>query len=188
MSRLINLTEGMRFGAGVDGITEEVRGLPIQFDDVSDERGGQIVRSEVKIIETQESLMESMNLSVNASVRYGMASGDAKFSLAQQHAVNHYSLYVLLTADVRNPARHMVRPRLTEEAARIYRNDPEEFRQIFGDSFIDEIFSGGDFFGLFIFETHDERSRTDLKASLDVSIGSFLSGGEISASFNNAIE
>lgn len=188
MSRIINLTEGMRFGAGIDGLTEEVRGLPIEYDAVSDAGGGQVVRAEVKLIESQESLMESMNLSVSASVRYGTFSADAKFSMAQNNSVNRYSLYLLLTADVRNPPRTMLRPRLSAEAQRIYRNDPEEFRSIFGDTFIDEIYSGGDFYGLFVLETQDERSRTDIKASLDASIGTFMSGGEISASFEIAIE
>jgi hypothetical protein len=188
MGRMINLTEGMRFGAGVDGITEETRGLPIEFDGISDSAGGQHVDASVKMIESQEELMESMNLSVSASVRYGLASGDAKFSMAQQHSINHYSLYLLLSADVRNPARHMVRPRLSGDALRIFRNDPEQFRQIYGDMFVDEIYSGGDFFGLFTFETFDERSRTDLKASLEVSVGTFLAGGKISASFETSIE
>lgn len=189
MSRIVNLTEGMRFGAGIDSLTEEVRGLPIEYDGVSDADGGQVVRAELKLIESQENLMESMNLSISASVRYGGSfSADAKFSMAQSNSVNRYSLYLLLTADVRNPPQHMLRPRLSEEAKRVYRNDPEQFRRIYGDVFIDEIYSGGDFYGLFVFETEDERSRMDIKAELDVSMGNFLTGGEISAEFGMAIE
>lgn len=189
MSRIVNLTEGMRFGAGIDSLTEEVRGLPIEYDGVSDADGGQTVRPEIKLIESQESLMESMNLSISASVRYaGSFSADAKFSMAQSNSVNRYSLYLLLTADVHNPPRHMLRPRLSTEATRVYRNDPEQFRRIYGDVFIDEIYSGGYFYGLFVFETEDERSRMDIKADLDMSMGNFLTGGEISAEFGMAIE
>jgi hypothetical protein len=188
MSRIINLTEGMRFGVGIDEQTEEARGSPIEYDGISDAEGGQIVHAEIRMIESQESLMESLNLSVSASVRYGTFSGDAKFSLAQSHSVNRYSLYLLLTADVRNPARHMVRPRLSDEAMRIYRNDPETFRAIYGDAYIDEIYSGGDFYGLFVFESIDEHSLTDIKASLHASIGTFVAGGELDASFKIAVE
>lgn len=188
MSRIITLSEGMRFGAGVDTHTEEVRGLPIVYDGETYGHGGQDVQATVKTIESQESLMKSMNLSVNASVRYGLAKADARFSLVQDSAVNQYALYVLLTASVSNPPRYMTNPRLNDEAKRIYRNDPEEFRNVYGETFIDEIYSGGYFYGLFIFNTYDERSRTDLKASLDVSVGSFLAGGDISASFGLAIE
>ena len=89
MATLINLTEGMRFGVGIEGITEEARGTAIQYDGVSNGSGGQIVNSQVKLIESQESLMESMQLSVSASVRYGLVSGDAKFSLARLYEVQN---------------------------------------------------------------------------------------------------
>ena len=194
MSREINLTNGMRFGVGVDDQTEQVRGTAIEWDRIADgdgggdRQGGQIVDSNLKLIESQESLMEAMQLSVSASVRYGLASGDAKFSLSQEKAVNQYSLYLLLKAYVRNPARHMVNARLLPEAKRVYTNDPEEFRASFGDTYIDEIYSGGDFFGLFIFEAFDERSRSELKAELNVSVGTMFAGGEIHASFGSTIE
>ena len=77
----------------------------------------------------------------------------------------------------------MINPRLKPNAESIYRRNPEEFRQIFGDVYIDSIISGGEFFGLFIFHTHDESSRTEVSADLDVSIGNFLAGGQITASF-----
>lgn len=67
----------------MDGITEEVRGLPIEYDGETDGQGGQHAISWVKTIESQESLMESLDLSISASACYGLASGDAKFSMAQ---------------------------------------------------------------------------------------------------------
>lgn len=193
MSRLINLTDGMRFGVGIDSLTEQVRGTAIEWTRIGearsgDQQGGQIVDSNLKLVESQESLMESMNLSVSASVRYGMASGDAKFSFSQEKAVNQYSLYLLLRAYVRNPPRHMVSARLLPEAKRVYNNDPEEFRQTYGDTFIDEVHSGGDFFGLFIFEAFDERCRTELRAELSASMGALFASGEIKAAFGSAVE
>lgn len=112
MSRIINLTPGMRFGAGVDGITEEVRGLPIEYDGETDGQGGQHATPFVQMIESQESLMESLNLSISVGASLGLAeiasaSGDAKFSMMKQHSVNRYSLYVLLSVDVRNSPRRM---------------------------------------------------------------------------------
>lgn len=83
MSRIINLTPGMRFGAGVDGITEEVRGLMIGYNGITDSQGSQYVNSWVKAIESQENLVESLNFSIKASYGYRLASGDDKFSMAQ---------------------------------------------------------------------------------------------------------
>lgn len=188
MSRSINITEGMRFGAGVDDVTEEVRGLPIEFDGISDNKGGQFADPKIRMIESQESLMESMNLSVNVSARYLLASADAKLAMAKEHSINQYSLFLLMSVEVKNPPRSMIRPRLTAEAQRIYKNDPEQFRQIYGDFFIDEIYSGGEFFGLFVFETFDEHSHTQLKGSLDGAIGGFFAGGSINASFQTTLD
>jgi hypothetical protein len=185
---IVNMRAGMRFGVGLEGWTEEVRGEALEFEDIRDSQGGQHVDSGVSLIESQEALMESLNISVNASVRYGLASVDAKMEFAESHAVNSYTLYLLLRASVTNPPRYMVNPRLSEPAERVYKRDPEEFRRIYGDVFIDEIYSGGDFYGLFIFETRDERSKQDLGGELHASVGGFLAGGEISASFKSTLE
>jgi hypothetical protein len=185
---VINLTAGMRFGIGIDSQTEEVRGTAIEFSSVTDAHGGQIVDSDVKIIESQDSLMEALNLSISASVRYGLASGDAKFQLAQNHSVNQYSSYIVMYSHVQNPARTMVRPRLSQTASTLYGHDPEGFRQLYGDCYIDEIYSGGDFIGIFKFEAFDETSHSDIRADLHVAIGSFFAGGEINASFQNTID
>lgn len=185
---LVNFTPGMRFGVGVDTNTEGVRGAPIVFDGVTDGSGGQRVASRLRLVESQESLFEALNISVSASARYGMAAGDLKLSFASDHTVNRYSLYLLLTASVRNPARHMQNPRLSEDARLAYRHDPDAFYDTYGNGYIDEIYTGGEFLGLFTFETFSERARAELKASLNASIGTFFTGGEVRSSFAMAIE
>jgi hypothetical protein len=86
---------------------------------------------------------------------------------------------------VRNPPRSMVNPRLTPEAEELYKRDPEQFRQIYGDYYIDQIYGGGEFFGLFSFEAKDEAAHDTIKADLSVSLGSFFAGGKLTASFEN---
>jgi hypothetical protein len=76
---LINLIPGMAFGQGIDGLTEQRRAPAIAFDGETDNSGGAIVDSRMTIIESQDSLMEALDLSVSASVRYGFVEGDAKF-------------------------------------------------------------------------------------------------------------
>lgn len=190
--KVVNLTEGMRFGVGVDGLTEEPRAEAIAYDSIvngGDGHGGQEVQSDVRIIESQESLVESMNLSVSASVHYlPLGNANAKFSLAQQHSVNQYSIYILFSAIVQNPARHMKGARLTPQAEQAYRNSPEQFRLTYGDYYIDEVYSGGDFYGVFVFETYDETSHKDLKMSLDMSIGNFMAGGDVNVAFQSTID
>jgi hypothetical protein len=185
---VVNMHKGMRFGMGVDSQTETVCGEALKFSGTTDAQAGQRVTSSFKKIDSQESLMESMKLSVSASLSYGLASVDAKMSFASEHAVNDYTVYLLLQASVINPARHMVAPELTDEALAVFKRGPEEFRQTYGDTYIDEIYGGGEFFGLFMFHTHDETTKTSISADLDMSIGTALSGGSISASFQSTVQ
>jgi hypothetical protein len=177
----------MRFGMGVDSITEEVRGQALVFQGEQQDPLAQIVKASVRMVESQSDLMEAMNISAGLSARYGLAEGDLKVELATQHAVNEYSLSMLFKAEVNNAPRTMVNPVLTADAATMYRRDPNRFRDIYGDTYIDEIYGGGELFGLFVFNTRDENSRSDLKLALDVSIGTFLAGGDLKASFQNTI-
>ena len=109
--------------------------------------------------------------------------------LAQSQAVNSRSLYVLMKVSVVNPKRFMVNPRLTPRAETAFRTDGvEAFRLIYGDQYIDEIYSGGEFYGLFMFETLSESTQSELAASLRASVGGFFVGGEITASFSQSVE
>lgn len=186
----INIGEGMRFGMGVDQSSGLVRGEAIVFDGIDRETGGQVVpEAGVLMIQSQESLQEELNISLNGSFQLAFeASGDLKTQFVQKHAVNDSSVYMLFKAVVRNPPAFMVNPRLTDQAVAIYQRNPEEFRQLFGDVYIDTIIGGGEFFGLFIFKTQDTSSQNDVSAELNISIGNFLEGGQISAAFHNTIE
>jgi hypothetical protein len=186
---IINIREGMRFGVGIDGLTESVRAYAVDSDGETTRSGGQHVGSDVVMIETQESLMEQLNISAGASIHYGLASLDARMEFASSHAINSHTLYVLLKSTVTNAARYMQNPRLSESARIAFQTDPENFRNIYGTHYIDEIYGGGAFFGLFAFETMDERSQNSLSIDLRASIGGFLgAGGEITASFQHAVE
>ena len=186
---VINVGAGVRFGVGLDQITQDVRGEAIAYERITSESGGQIVPAAgVVLIETQEAFMNSLNISVAASVRYGTASMDASMSFAESHAVNDHKLCMLFKVQVANPPKHMVAPQLTDEAKSVYIRDPEQFRAIYGDVYVDEIYGGGMFLGFFEFETRDERSKTELGGKLHGAVGGFLAGGEISASFDSTIQ
>lgn len=185
----INIGEGMRFGMGVDQSSGLVRGQAIIFDSIDRETGGQVApEAEVLMIESQESLREELNISVNGSFQLAFeASADLKTQFAQKHAVNDSSVYMLFKIVVRNPPAFMVNPRLADQAAAIYQRNPEDFRQLFGDVYTDTIIGGGEFFGLFIFTTQDTSSQKDVSAELNVSIGNFLEGGQITIQNRRAI-
>ncbi|ATQ42686.1 LGFP repeat-containing protein [Caulobacter mirabilis] len=186
--KTINIREGMRFGMGVDSVVERVCGEAIEHAGEVGSEGGQNAYPSVSMIESQESLLESLNISAALSARYGLAASlDTKMKFAQQHAVNEYSLYFLFRVEVENPPRAMRAPRLTAAAQAIYDRSPEEFTAVYGDTYIDSIYSGGEFYGLFTFRTRDESSKSEVAAELNGEIGNFLAGVEIAASFQNTV-
>jgi hypothetical protein len=95
---------------------------------------------------------------------------------------------MLFQVKVSNAPRTMRKPRLTPAAEALYNTDESQFQQTYGDTYIDEIYGGGEFFGLFMLHTRDESSHTAISADLRVSAGNFLAGGEFTASFASDIK
>jgi hypothetical protein len=56
----------------------------------------------------------------------------------------------MLRATTLNPARSLVGARLRDEAAALFKRDPEQFRRAYGDSDVDCIYSGGDLSILYV--------------------------------------
>jgi hypothetical protein len=117
----ITIGEGMRFGMGVDSSSELVRAEALAFDKTDAATGGQNVDAEVVMITSQESLLEKLDISVNASFQLALtASGDLKTRFSGEHVVNDSSVYMLFKAVVQNPPRFMINPRLKEPVAVLY--------------------------------------------------------------------
>lgn len=188
MTMRITLDESCRFGLGVDSLLQQARGEALTYTGTTDSDGGQTVSSDVKVITTQQELVETFDISAAASVRYGFSGADPRMSFAEEHAVNDASVYLALHTTVMNPPQSMVGPKLTDAAARIYGNDPEEFRRDFGDSYIDEIYKGGALTILYMFHTRDEKSKQSVSASLHAAVNAVAAGGDLTVSVNSGIE
>jgi hypothetical protein len=186
--KTVTITEGLRFGVGADSLLDEARGEALDFERVTDAGGGQESTAYMKLITTQQSLVEALDVSVSASVRYGLASVDARMKFAEEHAVNDSSVYLLLHASTTNSPKTMASPKLKPEAVATYNRDPEEFRRVYGDSFVDVVYDGGDLNVLFMFHTHDESSKQTISAGLRGSVGGFIAGGSVTADFNKSVE
>ena len=178
----------MRFGMGVDSVLQEAKGDAIKFTEEVTGKPGQEIKASFLMIESQEQLMEEMNLSISVSARYLAAEGSAKMKLAQSSAVNEYSSYVLVKAIVKNSPRYMESIRLTDPAKEAYLNDPNQFVLAYGDTYIDEIYGGGEMFGLLTFNCRDESSKQSLQADLRVSVNAGFAGGSLDASFTDCVK
>ncbi|RYP88667.1 hypothetical protein EKO23_01895 [Nocardioides guangzhouensis] len=184
----LSLDHGVRLGVGVDTVLQLAKGEAIEYAGVTDAEGGQTVTAEFRVITTQQELSESLDLSVSASVRYGLANVDGRMDFAEKNAINESSVYMMLSAHASNPPRYMQKPKLRGAAEVMYRNNPEEFRQSFGDCFVDEVYTGGSLAILFMFHTRDESSSRTVSAELNGAVGGLIAGGEISGSFTSVVQ
>lgn len=186
--KVVSISPGVRLGMGMDALSEEPRATAVDFRGSADSKwDGQRVVASTKMVESQQQLMESMNISAAASIRYGFASVDAKMELSKEHAVNSSSLFLVMRATVRTPPSYMLDPIMKQDAGDLWGENQDEFRSIYGDHFVDEVYSGGEFFGLFVFETFDEASHSALQASLRAAATGLVLGAEIQVSVKSAI-
>lgn len=172
---------------GVDSLLQLARGEAIQFSRTVDGDGGQETTASFKLITSQQELVKSLDIAVSASVRYGLASVDARMDFAQEHAVNDASVHLVLNSTCTNAPKHMEGAELKPSVERLYDIDPEGFHRAFGDCYVDEIYTGGSLTVLYMFHTRDETSKTKISASLNAQIGSFISGGSVSGNFASAV-
>ncbi|MFD9211291.1 LGFP repeat-containing protein [Streptomyces sioyaensis] len=184
----LTLDESCRFGMGVDTRLQETRGEAIQFGGVADSHGGQIVDPSFTVITSQQQLCETLEISATASIRYGLNRVNGRMQFAADHAINESSVYLALHVSVENPPQYMTGAMLAKSADGVWKRNPEEFRRDFGDSYIDEIYTGGSLTILYMFHTRDESSKKDVQGELNAQVGNFMAGVDISAAFQSTVE
>jgi len=150
---------------------------------------GQEVHFKMTRIEEVEQLYNELGISVDVAGRYGLFAASAKFQFAQNSNFNSYSVFYLLSVKVRNAVKHIKNHKILPEIAQLLTDGKEEkFRRGFGDSFIEGIVTGGEFFAIYEFICTDESSKTQIGSQLEAEYGSALfTGVEVSAKFNSVV-
>ena len=108
MSQVITIPfNDQEIGQGFNFDSRENVGTGLAVGNISEDpvANGQIVRTAFTSVTTQESLLESLGVSVTADARYGLYSGGAKLDFAQSNAVNSYSSFIAGRCEVHNATR-----------------------------------------------------------------------------------
>jgi len=176
-------------GQGVNFDTRENLGTGLDVANISDDRNanGQIVRTSFTSVTTQESLMESLGISVSADARYGLFSGGAKMDFAQSHSVNSFSSFVVGRCEVHNATRHGHGFTATELAKSFAATDQEAFKRSFGNMFVRSLKTGGEFYVVARVTSVSEAEQSKLSATLHAEYNGLAASGSFSASFNESM-
>ena len=179
---------GLDYGVGVNALSGEIRGDGVERTAAEEVTGaeGQQLKMRIDRIDSLEELTESMGISAELDVNYGLFEASAKFAMAQESQFNRYSLYLLVSAVVVNSMRQMRDIVLRPKAAELLTaGNVQRFREQFGDVFVRGLLTGGELYSVFEIKTASESERLDISASLDVEYGAFV---DLSTSFKQAVK
>lgn len=192
MSQVITIPfNDQQIGQGFNFDSRENVGTGLLVASISEDPSadGQVVRTSFNSVSTQDSLMESLGISVSADARYGLFSGGAKFDFAQSHAVNSFSSFVVGLCEVHNATRHGHEFQLTPNAqALVTAGNMKDFKTAFGDMFVRSLKTGGEFYVVAQITSVSEEQQSKMAASLHAECNGLVGGGSFQAAFNTAME
>jgi 2-keto-3-deoxy-L-rhamnonate aldolase RhmA len=118
--QVINIPfSGQQIGQGYNSQTGESVGTALDLDSVFEDTAAdaQTGSTSFELVETQDSLLESLRVTASVDGRVGLFSGGAKMSFSEDHAVNSHSTYVAGRSFIQNAIRHGKGFRLNEIGA-----------------------------------------------------------------------
>jgi hypothetical protein len=191
MKNIIPYNETLDLGKGINSLTGLAKGKIFTSFDFTETTAaqGQAVDFKMDQIESTEQLYSSLGISIEAEGRYGLFSASGKFQLAQESNFNSHSIFLLLKVRVKNAVKRIQNYKIDPNIIEILKEGKtDRFQRGFGDSFIEGIITGGEFFALYELICTDENSKQEMSAELNVSYGAFGAGFDLSAKFNQTVQ
>jgi len=175
----------MKVGLGYNRLSGDVLSTPaVQGSSISSIQGagGQQVTSDCITITDVETLHKSLGISVDAGGSYMGFSGSAKVDYANSCDFSSFSTYVVVRVSVQDAAETIDSPIFSPDANELLvNNNPDRFRQRFGDSFISGVRKGGEFFAIYQITGSDESE----KESVAVKVRAAYGGGPLASAHLN---
>ena len=166
-----------RIGTGVDAGTE---GEDVLAD-------GQTAEFKFRMVTSQQSLEEELNIGVGVDARYGLFSGGARFDFAESSSLDTKSTYILASATVKNALRSGRDFVPTQAAQRLIdAGDQDGFHRAFGTRFVQALRTGGELYVLVRVTSSNMKHQSSVAASLHAEYNGLAVGGSFQASFNQA--
>ena len=178
-------------GLGFNSQTGVFPGTAVKFADVkTDQVGpGQTGTASALIITDHQQLMDSLDVGVSVSARYGLASGSLKVQFSQKTDYNQSSTFVLASFQVLNAVTrgHDVSiPDGSPAKQLIEANRMDDFGNSFGDYFVRGMNTGGEFYAVIRITSLSQDRETSLAASLHGAINGGIAAAEFSADMKAA--
>jgi len=169
-TRIVPFADGMKIGLGYNRLTGDRLPTPaVQGTSISSLQGttGQQVTIDCTTIKDVETLHKSLGISVDAGGSYMGFSGSAKVEYASSCDFSSYSTYVVVRVSVQDAFESLDLPVFSPEANELLvNNNPDRFRQRFGDTFISGVKKGGEYFAIYQITGSDQSERESMAVSV----------------------
>ncbi len=164
---------GMKPAVGFEGILEDVRGTCVDFDGLETGGTSQEAQYDIQLIESSRDLSGKIGISAAAQVRSAAPNTDSptsrktKFALGNVFSINRYSVFVMVSARVRNETTFLKNPRVKAEQKAAVEANPAtalgQFRSQCGDSYLTGYSTGGEFVALIEIKTDTDETTASIK-------------------------
>jgi PASTA domain len=173
-------------GRGFNVLTGEIVGKALNVVSREQAVSGGEAEYEYQLVETHESLMKSLGLSVEASGRYGLFSAEGKFAMSEKSNFNASSTFVVASCRVQNAFEMVDRVELLPEARPLLEN-PAKFKDAYGTSFVRGLQTGGEFYIVLQVTSTNQDTQNSLSASFKADCQGLVASGSFQMSYNQAM-
>jgi hypothetical protein len=189
-TRIVPFTDGMKIGLGYNRLTGDRLPTPaVEGSSISSLKDavGQQVTIDCTTIQDVETLHKSLGISVDAAGSYMGFSGSAKVDYANSCDFSSFSTYVVVRVSVQDAFESLDSAVFSPDAAELLvNNNPDRFRQRFGDTFIAGLRKGGEFFAIYQITGSDRTEKESIATKVNAAFNGGLTSAELNSSINKA--
>lgn len=178
--------EGVRLGQGYNIFQNNLRGFALNSSFSPSISSGPDTIFELQKVDNREQLRKHMGVSASASYS-GIFSVDAKSKWTSDKITDKRSIHLLASVKVTNEFISLSEYKLLDDAKNFlteHQNDWSAFYKRYGNEFISQLLTGGEFYALYKFEYNSEEDKKKIEASLSGSYGGF----KAAADFETALD
>lgn len=168
----------MKFGDGIDSISERVRGKGVKYQKESpplNNAAGMDVEAYNIVCKSQKELENTFDVSAAMSFGFGLGSLGGNFQFVNNHVMTDTSVCFVIKIQVGKLASSIDDVELSKSASELHEKDPVKFMKRYGDYYVSGLKTGGAFYGTIYIECRDENRKKEVNAGLNgkVDLGFF---------------
>jgi hypothetical protein len=180
----------MKVGLGYNRLTGDRLPTPaVQGPSISAVQNavGQQVTISCTTIQDVETLHKSVGVNVDAGGMYMGFSGSAKVDYLNTCDFSSFSMKVMVHVSVRDAVETIDSPIFSPDANELLvNNNPDRFRERFGDSFVAGVKKGGEFFAIYEIIGSDQVEKETVATKVNLAFNGGLTSAELNTAVNTA--